>query len=48
MAEITSMMEETRQFPPPKEFVDQAYIKSRQEYEKMWKESIENPGKILG
>ena len=26
MAEITSMMEETRQFPPTKEFVDQAYM----------------------
>ncbi len=48
MAEITSMMEETRQFPPPKEFVDQAYIKSRQEYETMWKESIENPEKFWG
>ena len=45
---ITSMMEETRQFPPSKEFVDQAYIKSRAEYEKMWKESIENPEKFWG
>ena len=42
------MMEETRQFPPSKEFVDQAYIKSRAEYEKMWKESIENPEKFWG
>ncbi len=48
MAEITSMMEETRQFPPPKEFVAQAYIKSRQEYETMWKESVENPEKFWG
>ena len=48
MAEIKSMMEETRQFPPPKGFVDQAYIKSRAEYEKMWKESIENPEKFWG
>ena len=31
---ITSMMEETRTFPPSKEFVNQAYIKSRAEYEK--------------
>jgi len=45
---ITSMMEETRKFPPPKEFVAQAYIKSREEYEKMWKESIENPEKFWG
>jgi acetyl-CoA synthetase len=48
MAEIKSMQEETRKFPPPKEFVDQAYIKSRAEYEKMWKESIENPDKFWG
>jgi acetyl-CoA synthetase len=41
-------MEETRKFPPPKEFVDQAYIKSRAEYEKMWKESIENPEEFWG
>ena len=48
MAEITSMMEETRKFPPPKEFVDQAYIKSREAYEEMWKESVENPEKFWG
>ncbi len=48
MAEIKSMMEETRQFPPSKEFVAQAYIKSRAEYETMWKESIENPEKFWG
>ena len=45
---ITSMMEETRKFPPSKEFVDQAYVKSREQYEKMWKESIENPEKFWG
>ena len=42
------MMEETRKFPPPKEFTDQAYIKSREEYEKLWKESIEEPEKFWG
>ncbi len=45
---ISSMMEETRKFPPSKEFVDQAYVKSREQYEKMWKESIENPEKFWG
>ena len=45
---ISSMMEETRKFPPSKEFVDQAYVKSREQYEKMWKESIENPDKFWG
>ncbi len=45
---ITSMMEETRKFPPSAEFVAQAYVKSREEYEKMWKESIQNPEKFWG
>ncbi len=45
---ITSMMEETRRFPPRKEFVDQAYVKSRAEYERMWKESIDDPEKFWG
>ena len=45
---ISSMMEETRKFPPSKEFADQAYVKSREQYEKMWKESIENPEKFWG
>jgi acetyl-CoA synthetase len=48
MAEITSMMEETRKFPPSKEFVEQAHIKSREAYEVMWKESVENPEKFWG
>ena len=46
------MAEETKKFPPSKAFVDQAYIKSREEYEKMWKQSIEDPetfwGKVAG
>jgi acetyl-CoA synthetase len=42
------MMAETRKFPPGKGFVDQAYVSSREQYEKMWKESIENPEKFWG
>ena len=45
---ITSMMEETRRFPPSPEFVKQAYVKSREQYEKMWKESVETPEKFWG
>ncbi len=48
MAEITSMMEETRKFPPSQAFIDQAYVKSREEYERMWNESIANPEKFWG
>jgi len=40
---ITSMMAEERVFPPSQEFVAKAAIKSREEYEKLHKESIENP-----
>lgn len=39
---ITSMMEETRKFPPPKEFSKNAYIKSMAEYKKIYKRSIED------
>jgi acetyl-CoA synthetase len=45
MADAT---EETRLYPPSKEFVDQAYVKSRDEYEKMWKQSIQDPETFWG
>ncbi len=45
MADAT---EETRLYPPLKEFVDQAYVKSRDEYEKMWKQSIQDPETFWG
>jgi acetyl-CoA synthetase len=48
MADTKPTGEENKKFPPSKEFVDQAYIKSRAEYEKMWKESIEDPEKFWG
>jgi acetyl-CoA synthetase len=35
-------------YPPSKEFVEQAYVKSRAQYEQMWKESIANPEKFWG
>ncbi|MGZ4837807.1 MAG: acetate--CoA ligase [Terriglobales bacterium] len=43
---IDSILQEQRLFPPPPEFVQQAYIKSMAEYEKMYKESIEDPEKF--
>ena len=46
MAEVTT--EETKKFFPSKEFVDQAHVKSRDEYEKMWKQSIEDPETFWG
>ncbi|NMC69302.1 MAG: acetate--CoA ligase [Myxococcales bacterium] len=40
---ITSMMDEKRLFPPPKEFTARAYIKSRADYEKIYNKSVNDP-----
>ncbi|MHB8109399.1 MAG: acetate--CoA ligase [Syntrophorhabdaceae bacterium] len=45
MADAT---DETRLYPPSKEFVEQAYVKSRDEYEKMWNQSIKDPETFWG
>ncbi len=43
---IGATVEEIEHFQPPAKFVEEAYIKSRKEYEQMWKESVENPEKF--
>jgi len=45
---IDSLMREKRVFPPPKEFVEKAYIKSREQYEEMYKRSLEDPEGFWG
>jgi len=40
---ITSMLKETRQFPPSKEFVAQALVKGKDEYEKLYQWSMDDP-----
>ena len=40
---ITSMMEEKRVFYPPKELSKSAYIKSLDEYKKIYQRSIADP-----
>jgi acetyl-CoA synthetase len=45
---VEAVYMEKRTFEPIKEFVDQAYIKSLDEYEKMWKRSIEDPEGFWG
>ncbi len=40
---IKVLLEEKRTFPPPKEFRDKAHIKSIEEYEKLYKRSVEDP-----
>jgi acetyl-CoA synthetase len=39
---ITSVLKETRQFPPPKEF-QPVYIKSLTDYERLWKRGKDDP-----
>lgn len=43
MAEIESMMKEGRIYYPPEDLSRNAYIKSMDEYEKLYRESIDNP-----
>ncbi|RJP73035.1 MAG: acetate--CoA ligase [Candidatus Abyssobacteria bacterium SURF_17] len=45
---ITSMMDEQRKFPPPKGFQDKAHIKSLEEYERLYKQSLEDPDGFWG
>ncbi len=41
--DIESKLKETRVFYPSKEFSSKAHVKSMEEYEELWKRSIENP-----
>ena len=43
---ITSILKENRIFKPSKEFSSKAHIKSMQEYEKLYRQSIKNPEKF--
>ncbi len=45
---ITSMMEEKRVFPPPKELSHTAYIKNLDEYRQIYRRSIDDPEKFWG
>jgi acetyl-CoA synthetase len=40
---ITSVLKETRKFPPPLEFSQRAHIKSAAEYEKLWQRARDDP-----
>ncbi|MEJ7729352.1 MAG: acetate--CoA ligase [Polyangiaceae bacterium] len=40
---ITTYLKEDRQFPPPADFVREARIGTREEYDRLYKESIESP-----
>jgi acetyl-CoA synthetase len=40
---ITSVLQETRVFPPPPEFASKAHVKSLQEYEAIWTRAKDDP-----
>jgi len=40
---ISSFMTESRTFPPPPALSAQAYIKTMEEYEKLWRQSLDDP-----
>jgi len=43
---IENILKENRKFTPSKEFSEKAHISNKQQYEEMYKESIENPEKF--
>ena len=46
--DIDSTLRENRVFPPPPEFSAKAHIKSLEEYEALYKQSIDDPESLLG
>ncbi len=45
---IDSVLQEQRKFEPPEEFRKQAHIKSLEEYDRIYRESVEQPEKFWG
>ncbi len=47
-SQITSLLHETRSFPPPPEFAAAAHVKSVAEYEKLWQRAKDDPDGFWG
>jgi len=45
---IESVLQETRTFPPPREFQEQAHINSEDQYRQMWQRAKDDPGGFWG
>ncbi|QDT40108.1 Acetyl-coenzyme A ligase [Gimesia alba] len=45
---IESVLQETRSFPPPAEFVEQANISSQEQYQEMWNRAKDDPAGFWG
>ena len=48
MSDIETVLTESRSFPPPAEFAAQARISSEEEYERLYRESIDEPEAFWG
>ena len=46
MSDITSVLHETRVFPPPEEFAARARLKSMEEYRELYAESVKSPNQF--
>ncbi|MBI3118242.1 MAG: AMP-binding protein, partial [Candidatus Hydrogenedentes bacterium] len=46
--QIAHVLEETRSFPPPPEFQRRARVQSREQYEEMYRRSVEDPDGFWG
>ncbi|MCY0996525.1 acetate--CoA ligase [Myxococcus sp. MISCRS1] len=46
--EISSVLTETRVFPPPQEFSQCAHLKSMEDYQRLWDEAARDPDKYWG
>ncbi|MBZ4408359.1 acetate--CoA ligase [Myxococcus sp. XM-1-1-1] len=46
--EISSVLTETRVFPPPQEFSQRAHLKSMEDYQRLWDEAARDPDKYWG
>jgi len=45
---ITSVLQEDRKFPPPREFSAQAHIQSEEQYQQMWQRAKDDPAGFWG
>src|SRR5256885_5590384 len=43
---IDSILQEQRKFPPPPEFSRHAHVKSMEEYERLYQESVDDPDRF--
>src|SRR5690606_39929243 len=40
---ITCVLKESRSFPPPPEFAATAHVRSMEEYDRLWRQSVDAP-----